>query len=35
MTEDFNPIEWIMTKEATELTGYHVLCLAGVNCQNA
>lgn len=24
MTEDFNPIEWITTKEAAELTGYTV-----------
>lgn len=22
MTDDFNPVEWITTKEAAELTGY-------------
>jgi hypothetical protein len=30
MTDNFNPTEWITTKEAAELTGYHVLCSAGV-----
>jgi excisionase family DNA binding protein len=25
MTEDFNPTEWITTKEAAELTGYHAV----------
>jgi hypothetical protein len=30
MAGNFNPTEWITTKEAAELTGYHVLCLAGV-----
>jgi excisionase family DNA binding protein len=24
MTDDFNPTEWITTKEAAELTGYQV-----------
>jgi excisionase family DNA binding protein len=23
MTDDFNPVEWITTAEAAELTGYH------------
>jgi hypothetical protein len=26
MTDNFNPTEWITTKEAAELTGYPVLC---------
>jgi hypothetical protein len=30
MTDNFNPTEWITTKEAAELTGYYVLCLTGV-----
>jgi hypothetical protein len=30
MPDDFNPTEWIMTKEAAELTGCHARCLAGV-----
>ena len=25
MTETFNPTEWITTKEAAELTGYHAV----------
>ena len=27
MTDDFNPTEWITTKEAAELTGYNVIYL--------
>jgi hypothetical protein len=30
MTDNFNPTEQLTTKEAAELTGYHVLRLAGV-----
>jgi hypothetical protein len=30
MADNFNPTEWITTKEAAGLTGYYSLCLAGV-----
>jgi hypothetical protein len=30
MTEDFNPTEWITTKEAAELAGVYCWCLVSV-----